>query len=163
MAQYPYGQGPLTREQAVEFVASVAYPNEKRTVAKKRVRSAIRYAIATRKLSAQKPYVAGDFFSWAVTKWPEVRAVEGLPLNYTIRPATAQYTVAMHPAAMYSTPSDPEELRRVYTRTEVDRQRLEKENEALRRECGEWRLKEQTRRDNSRAAGRLGKGVRRSR
>jgi hypothetical protein len=68
VTQYPYMQGPITRQQGVEFVASVAYPNETRTVAKKRVRSAIRYAIVTGKFSAREPYVAGDFFAWAVTK-----------------------------------------------------------------------------------------------
>lgn len=164
--------GKISIRDAIDFVSPLVDAGNELRAAKKRVRARIRYALqkgdlAFDKIADTRVFEAAAFFTWAKSKWPTLRNIEGLPApTYTVSLKCGAITIAGVRAFVCSIPKDRKKLEQLYSSTasELDQaqhkiQQLESEVKLLRSELNEYRAKEEHTRAKRSAAGKRARGV----
>ncbi len=169
--EYGFKGERLSLRKAIEFIASVVYPNDDKTDARKRVRERIRYWENKRQVVSGRNVKADDFFRWAADQWPELLEVNGLP-----RSAKTEWVVGSVDAVMsiesvvipVSVPGSRKDLVDAYVASETERQLLDSEVKKLKAklEKCEKKLRELIQRNEEirlkkSEAGKKGKGIKR--
>jgi hypothetical protein len=175
---YPFTSDRVPLNQLINFIARVAYPKLDDKRRRKRIWRRVRYHIKTRKLAlpdviADAPVEARILFDWAVHQddWSRLAHVPGRPssgatLEATGPTAGAMITAMARPPYCPALPEDHQELKKIAARLLHDwgcltreNGELKSENSLLREKLMQCKARDEARREKSRQAGQLGKGV----
>ena len=141
--------------QLVEWLAAEIYPEDEPRAAKKRVRARIRYGSEKKEITIShrnnKEYLEADkFFLWAITKWPELIDVEGIPKEAVSGIGTMTLSPLGCESFGVNIPNAINELRESYIKAETERHRLLLENDKL--NCAVAELEEELQQRREKAA-----------
>ena len=152
-------------KEAVAWIASIQYPDDNPTDAKKRVRERIRYAAEEKgevEVKAEM-LISKNFFSWAINKWPKLAHIEGLPRIVGIEAPSKRLKLSGKRPMRLVMPRDRAAFEKAYSKCESERQRLEVEVSALEgrvakleKEVHRWREADKKMRQKRSVAGKDG-------